>query len=151
MGQFGGDAHAGMLRTTLLDHGVDISHCRECADRPSGLGLVFLQPDGAVASVVVGGSNAAWPATRRGVEAKDGETEAERRKIGEWWAGVEDLVRGAAALLLQREVPEHVNERLAEVSKWMDGLMNGWIDGWIDGCAPPLIFHRCMVPSFLCV
>ncbi len=106
VGQFGSDAHASMLRSTLLSHDVDISYCRDCVDCPSGLGLVFLQPDGAVASVVVGGSNAAWPVA-------DGADEETR----EWWAGVQDLVRGAAALLLQREVPEHVNERLAEVAR----------------------------------
>ena len=58
-------------------------------------GYVFLEADGAVSSIVVGGANAMWPAEDEG---------------GAWYA---DLVRGAGVLLLQREVPEHVNAALA--------------------------------------
>jgi hypothetical protein len=56
--------------------------------------LVFLQDDGAVSSVVVHGSNSAWPKS----------------------ASYTELVRGASAVLLQREIPEHVNEAVAEAA-----------------------------------
>ena len=55
--------HHGMHFATqaLLSDGVDLSGSGR-VDSPSGQGLVFLQPDGALSSVVVAGANAAWPA-----------------------------------------------------------------------------------------
>ncbi|CAK0890887.1 unnamed protein product [Prorocentrum cordatum] len=94
--QFGNDAHAPMLRKTLVDHGVDISGSGHCKDKPSGQGYVFLEPDGTASSVVVGGSNASWPS--------------------EIPADLSRLVGGASAVLLQREIPEHVNEYVAQAA-----------------------------------
>ena len=56
----------------------------------------LLQPDGALSSVVVAGSNAMWPA-----------------QATAQMPGLESRVRGAAAVMLQREVPEHVNAAVA--------------------------------------
>lgn len=95
--QFGDDAHAAMLERALIDAGVDLSACQRCEGVPSGQGYVLLEPDGTVSSVVVGGSNAAWPPMDPSACA--------------------ELVRGASCVLLQREVPERVNEALASAAR----------------------------------
>jgi len=93
--QFGNDAFARTLEQTLGDHKVDISGAGHSREHPSGQGYVLLQPDGGVSSIVIGGSNAAWP----GAPMEEGP--------------LRSMVRGAAAVMLQREVPEHVNEAVA--------------------------------------
>jgi len=90
--QLGNDAHAKTLEQALLANGVDIS-LSGVTDKPSGQGIVFLLEDGTVSSVVVGGSNAAWP------EDVDAPLLAQ--------------IRSASAVLLQREIPEHVNVAVA--------------------------------------
>ena len=55
--QLGNDGHAAMLEAALEGNGLDLSGAGR-VDSPSGQGLVFLQPDGALSSVVVAGSNA---------------------------------------------------------------------------------------------
>ena len=77
----------------LVADNVDLSHCGR-SDKPSGQGLVFLQSDGAVSSVVVRGSNHEWP---KG-------------------ASYLELVKGVDAVLLQCEVPAHVNEAVAQAA-----------------------------------
>ena len=91
--QFGNDSHAAVLEAALVDNGVDVSKCGRSVDHPSGQGFVFLQPDGGLSSIVVGGSNANWAPSTTNAMAQH--------------------VAGAAALMLQREVPEHVNEAAA--------------------------------------
>lgn len=91
--QFGNDAHAAALEKDLLDNGVDLSSCGR-ADRPSGQGIVLLEDSGAVSSIVVRGSNYAWP---------EGASYAE-------------ALKGVKAVLLQREVPEYVNEEVADAA-----------------------------------
>jgi ribokinase len=91
--QFGDDAHAPWLESVLADNGVVLDGCGRREACSSGTGLVMLEAEGSVAAVVVGGSNAAW--TRAQAEA------------------LLPRVRVASALLLQREIPEEVNEILA--------------------------------------
>eukprot|EP00967_Tisochrysis_lutea_P148494 scaffold283900_cov32-Tisochrysis_lutea.AAC.2 len=90
--QFGSDVHASILEDALVSCGVDISASGR-VDCQSGQGYVFLEPDGAASSVVVAGANAAWP--------------------NHLTPELCSLVRGASAVLLQREIPEHVNEAVA--------------------------------------
>eukprot|EP00887_Chlorella_sp_A99_P004048 scaffold11.g4048.t1 len=90
--QFGNDSHAVELEAALAREGVDVSACGR-AGLPSGQGVVMLEPDGTASSVVLAGSNAAFPQ-----EAP---------------AALGRLLRGAGAVLLQQEVPEHVNEAAA--------------------------------------
>lgn len=92
--QFGNDSHAGKLEQVLLDHGVDITGCGR-ADKPSGQAFIFLEEDGANSILIVGGSNVAWP--------KDVSSFARQ-------------IRGASAVLLQREIPEYINEAVAQVA-----------------------------------
>ncbi|KAK3249876.1 hypothetical protein CYMTET_40717 [Cymbomonas tetramitiformis] len=88
VGQFGGDGHATALRQTLIDEKVDISVSGQHNDKTSGQGLVFLEEAGTVSSVVIGGSNVAWPDN---IDL------------------FRDHLKSAAVLLLQREIPERVN------------------------------------------
>lgn len=92
--RFGNDGHADMLQRELSADGVDISLCEKVPDLPSGQGIVLLSADGSASSIVVGGSNTAWAPTSDP-------------------ASLQPLLRGAGVLLLQREVPEHVNEAYA--------------------------------------
>lgn len=108
VGRLGNDAHADWMRTMLVENGVGTTHC-EKSDCSSGIGLVLLQPNGIIASVVVGGSNAAWPPLPQKSCDEDEECSS-------WWADVTKTVHGAAALLLQREIPEFVNEYLAKMA-----------------------------------
>lgn len=95
--RFGNDAHAEMLRRSLASSGVDTSLCLTVPDLPSGQGIVLLAADGSASSIVVGGSNTAWALADP--------------------AALQPLLRGAGVLLLQREVPEHVNEAYAAAAR----------------------------------
>ena len=95
--QFGNDAHAERLERTLASSGVGLSACGHCDESGSGQGLVFLEPDGGVSAVVLGGSNqAGW---------SDAFAHSLRARV-----------MSASALLLQREIPEAVNEILARLA-----------------------------------
>jgi len=94
--QFGNDSHAPTLEKVLVDNNVDISACGH-SESPSGQAFIFLEESGQNSILIVGGSNVAWPAS----------------------AGDQPglpKVRGASVLLLQKEIPEHVNEAMAEVA-----------------------------------
>lgn len=53
--QFGDDYNAKILEDTMINNKVDLSHC-EKVNKPSGLGLIFLQDQGSVSAIVVGGN-----------------------------------------------------------------------------------------------
>lgn len=92
--QFGDDAHAAFLEEELVRSGVDVSRCGRC-DKPSGQGLVMLQKDGSVSSIVIRGSNEGW--YTEGVNYSN-------------------IVKGASCVMLQREIPEGVNEAVADAA-----------------------------------
>ena len=93
---FGDDDNAKMLRQVMMDNHVDISTCQQVG-KPSGTGLVFLQEDGSVSAVVLGGSNMAWPSTFDAVKL------------------IEACQKGqqVACIMLQMEVPSWINEAVA--------------------------------------
>jgi len=95
VGQVGKDANASMLQRALEDSAVDTTHLRP-VDGPSGTAVVLLQPSGENSIIIVGGANTA-----------------------EWTfsPAAEEVLRGADVLLLQREVPEHVNIHAAELAE----------------------------------
>lgn len=86
---WGTDAHAQSLKDAVGGAAVDIS-VGGTADCMSGQAYVILQSGGENSIILVGGANARWPA-----------------EFGDGTAGA---IRGAGIVLLQREVPEHVNE-----------------------------------------
>ena len=101
-----------MLETALTESGVDVSLCGRSVTAGSGQGFVFLKPDGTIASVVVGGSNLDWPPLGSG---GGGGEEGRSPGLGGGLtaASLAAAVQGSAAVLLQREVPEAVNEIVA--------------------------------------
>jgi ribokinase len=95
--QFGDDANSEMLQNVLLENNVDISQC-EKVKAPSGLGLVFLQKNGAARNVVLGGANTGWPST---FDAR-ALIRANKEKI--------------ACIMLQMEIPQFINEMIADIA-----------------------------------
>lgn len=68
---------------------------------PTGHAVVMLQPGGINSIVLVQGANISWP------RLEDG--------IGRLTTTVQQLIRRAGAVLLQREVPDSVNLEAAKV------------------------------------
>jgi len=93
---FGNDAHAQRMERILAAAGLRLDACAHTEASASGQGIAMLQDGGAVSAIVLGGSNDDW-------------TDERARAL----AG---RVRGASALLLQREIPESVNTILAAVA-----------------------------------
>jgi ribokinase len=96
IGQFGkDDPNATLLRGALTDCDVDLSHSQDVPG-PCGTALILLQAGGENSIIIVGGANqAAW-------------------KLPD---GVKQLLAGAGAVLLQREIPESVNLEVAQLAK----------------------------------
>jgi ribokinase len=103
VGNFGCDSHSPLLEEVLRAHGVDVSGSGHSLDMPSGQGLVFLKTDGTISSVVVGGSNAVWPPLTLGQNEHSLD-------------GLAARIKGASCVLLQREIPEHINEFVASIA-----------------------------------
>lgn len=90
----GDDANAAFLLDALQAEDVDTSSSPPpLAATRCGAGYVLLEPDGAATSIVVGGANIEWPA--------------------ELSPELLELTTRASAVLLQREIPERVNEAVA--------------------------------------
>lgn len=109
LGQFGNDAAADILRKSLTDNDVDISLCGT-SEHPSGRGYVMLVPEtGEVAAVVSGGSNHfGWGHFDVGGDDKKNFWSDER---------IEEMVASHSLVLLQCEIPNFVNQRLARAAK----------------------------------
>ena len=113
LGQFGNDAAAHILRSSLIDNGVDISLCGQSNHHPSGRGYVMIVPKtGEVSAVISGGSNQyGWKHFGVGhdhtVHEKDVISDQE----------IQDIVRPYSLVQLQCEIPNLVNLRLARAAK----------------------------------
>ena len=92
-GRLGDDANGLVLRDSLLTNKVDIS-LTQSSLRPTGMGLVFVHEGGAASCVVIGGANSDWTPSDFSVEA----------------LFADDNI---ACVMLQMEVPDWVNERVA--------------------------------------
>jgi len=115
LGQFGNDAAASLLKSALLDNNVDISsHSGYSKVYPSGRGYVMLVPTtGEVSAVVSGGSNLyGWGnwSVKNNDDATDAASSQEDILTDQ---DIQDLVSEHSLLLLQCEVPNLVNVRLA--------------------------------------
>ncbi len=69
-------------------------------DKPSGMGLVFIQDNGAVSAVVLGGANAAWP------------TNFDAASLLRTVHSTQPL----SCIMLQQEIPEWVNLQVARAA-----------------------------------
>ncbi|KAG6618523.1 ribokinase [Phytophthora cinnamomi] len=93
--QFGNDNHGKMIKEMLQSVGVDTSLCTQ-AKCSSGLAFVFVYPDGDNSIVIVSGANSAWPA--------------------ELPSSLIDAIKTAAFVLVQCEIPVHVNALVAKAA-----------------------------------
>jgi ribokinase len=100
--QVGEDGHANLVKEALASAGVNLDHLN-AVKGPTGHALVMLQPGGRNSIIIVGGANASWP------RLDDG--------IGQLSANVQQLIRQAGAVLLQREVPDTVNLEAAKIAR----------------------------------
>ena len=116
VGQFGKDT-GWLLQSLQEEHGVDCSYASQHDDLPNGKGLVFLLPSGQVSAVVSGGSNeygwtrSPWQQLKQEEcnESFASETEEESNRL----LLLDDIFRDCQCVLLQREIPEHINEQVA--------------------------------------
>lgn len=116
VGKFGNDEAATMLRETLLSNNVDITFCGEASKKyPSGRGYVFLQTkSGKVSAVVSPGSNiAGWD--EETVDKQD-TNQREQPKQEEL---LTRLISNdeTKVVLLQCEIPEKINLKVAQLAK----------------------------------
>ncbi|KAF5832813.1 Ribokinase-like protein [Dunaliella salina] len=119
VGQIGTDANASLLRASLQEAGAKLEHLREVPG-PSGTAIIILQSNGENSIIIVGGANQAEWILSDAAKAE---------------------VSKAGAVLLQREIPEHVNVEVAKLAKaanvpvYMDaGGMEGPLDPQILAC-----------------
>ena len=96
-GRVGDDGAGGVLRKALESYAVDAEGVETVAGG-SGQGFVLLEEGGRVLSVVSRGANWAW----------------DEAACDDAWA--ERTVSGFSVILLQREVPEFVNEAVARAA-----------------------------------
>jgi ribokinase len=102
VGQVGKDGHASLVRDALLSAGVRLDHMN-MVKGPTGHALVMIQPGGKRSTVVVQGANVSWPRLADG--------------INRLTTTVQQLIRRAGAVLLQREVPDSVNMEAAKIAR----------------------------------
>ncbi|KAL7569888.1 hypothetical protein ACA910_008555 [Epithemia clementina (nom. ined.)] len=112
--QFGNDAVATLLQNTLKGAGVDVSDSGHDSRHPSGRGYVFLsRSTGQVSAVVSGGSN------QNGWRSFDcAWAKYQNRPENIVLDGLIDrILQDCSCLMLQREVPEFVNQLFAAKAK----------------------------------
>lgn len=96
VGVFGGDSHAGMLRQTLNNYGVNTKLCLETTE-PSGQAYIILQGGGDNSIVLVNGANHEWPNALP--------------------PSLTQAIKASSAVMLQREIPPRVNLMVAQCAK----------------------------------
>jgi sugar/nucleoside kinase (ribokinase family)/sugar phosphate isomerase/epimerase len=112
--QFGADAVAQDLRRVLEEASVDISSAGQSSSAPSGRGYVFLSASGQVSAVVSGGSNlGGWKEWEEAWESHQADPTATLALD----PTLDRILDGCRCLMLQREIPEYVNELLASKAR----------------------------------
>ena len=128
VGQFGNDSAGRILKEALESASVDVSSCGQHTDLPSGRGYVFLTQSGAVSAVVSGGSNSdngwkSWKNTWDKFHKKGKETSSDIDGDYLSTETIDELLDGTKCILLQREVPEYVNQLIASRAKERGGII----------------------------
>ncbi|WIA09426.1 hypothetical protein OEZ85_008831 [Tetradesmus obliquus] len=96
LGKVGSDSYAAPLRAALAGAGVLLDHLQE-RPGPTGTAVILLQSSGENSIIIVGGANQdeeAWSLSEQ----------------------EQQLIAGAGAVLLQREIPEAANIQVAKVA-----------------------------------
>mmetsp|Transcript_27986 Transcript_27986/g.41272 ORF Transcript_27986/g.41272 Transcript_27986/m.41272 type:complete len:847 (-) Transcript_27986:106-2646(-) len=128
LGQFGNDNAASILKEALQTSNVQLSnYCTTCVNVPSGRGYVFRSiVDGTVSAVVSGGSNllgwAGWRhliSTNGDDDYKELQQPSSEEEEGEIMtqSNLHQLFENKSCILLQREIPEFVNEIILREAK----------------------------------
>ncbi|CAK9151760.1 unnamed protein product [Ilex paraguariensis] len=103
VGQVGEDANGKLITEALEDGGVHIDHLSTVSSAPTGHAVVMLQSDGQNSIIIVGGANmSCWPEILSDEDL--------------------EVIRNAGIVLLQREIPDSVNIRVAKVWNLRKGL-----------------------------
>ncbi|KAL9660702.1 hypothetical protein QQ045_025519 [Rhodiola kirilowii] len=120
LGQVGEDAHGKLVTEALEEGGVRLNYVNVVADAPTGHAVVMLQAGGENSIIIVGGSNMrGWP-----------------EPLGDEFLGV---VRRGGIVLLQREIPDHVNIQVAKAARGA-GVPVMLDAGGMDAPIPPELF-----------
>ena len=98
--QVGRDDIAKMVLTELEESGVDISHAVSLENTPSGQAYIFLMPNGENSIIIHGGANTDWD-----------------QNLTELNKEIKETIISSKILLLQREIPEHINILAAKLAK----------------------------------
>eukprot|EP00970_Alexandrium_tamarense_P020326 scaffold15096_cov200-Alexandrium_tamarense.AAC.4 len=116
LGQFGNDPIATTLQSTLLANNIDISLCGQSKTFPSGRGYVMLVPQtGEVSAVVSGGSNLfGWG--RWGVKNNNNNGREGEEMVVLTDQQIQEMISPHSLLLLQCEIPSHINLRLSHAA-----------------------------------
>ena len=120
-GRWGDDVVGRDMKQVLMDSEVDLTASQIATGCPSGRGYVFLTASGQVSAVVSGGSNQygwkgwdeAWQTYQQDHKASLGVIDEE----------IDQILNGADCLMLQREIPECVNELLAAKAQERGGIV----------------------------
>ncbi|KAH6557182.1 hypothetical protein KP509_1Z130200 [Ceratopteris richardii] len=101
VGQVGEDAHGNLLRQSLRTYGVNLEYLNSVTE-PTGHAVVMLQPGGQNSIIIVGGANVSWTRTKN--------------TSSHFSPHIQQLICGAGAILLQREIPDIVNIEAAKIA-----------------------------------
>lgn len=117
VGQLGEDANGKLISEALEAGGVHIDYLSIVSDAPTGHAVVMLQPDGQNSIIIVGGANmSCWPNVLSDESL--------------------EVVKNAAILLLQREIPDSVNIQAAKAAQ-SAGVPVILDAGGVDSPIPP--------------
>ncbi|XP_030525183.2 ribokinase isoform X1 [Rhodamnia argentea] len=98
LGQVGEDAHGKLVSQALEDSGVNLDHLNIVSGTPTGHAVVMLQSDGQNSIIIIGGTNmCSWPEVLPDEDL--------------------ELVKNAGIVLLQREIPDFVNNQVAKAAR----------------------------------
>ena len=100
--QFGSDSHGRVLRSTLEENQVGLTACGT-VEKPSGQAFILLNGKGQNSIILSAAANAAWPK--------------------ELTPATLAAIQGAKVVMLQREIPEYVNEAVAAAAKEAGALV----------------------------
>ena len=124
VGRFGSDAHVVQLQRALTQAGVRFAHSQRVDSGPSGQAYIFVEPTGQSSIVIVPGANFQWP-DPDAVLTPD----------------VQELVKQAKVLLLQREIPDAINVAFATLARKHGTLV--FLDmGGFDTLLNPILYSN---------
>jgi len=121
VGRIGCDEGGDMIQRVLVEHQVNVDHLKRSLGLPTGRGYVFLEQDtGKVSAIVSGGSNLYGWGDFQEMAGEEVDLLLQQLLLLDDVTSADERVGVSGTkhcLLLQREVPEFVNQKLAECAK----------------------------------